>query len=213
MATDANFLQSLVPSFGGSGLIDLGITFIIGITVVILCGGFLFWQFKLRKRWNLKVEFRLPRDVAIIEREGKKEVVGSIKKEWGKGYFNAREGIVYIKRHKLAAVAMKPFNVKEALSGSNILTVIQVGIEDYRPVLEKSYLEVSDEKNNEQHALINAKIDTTESKAWKNNYERTRLNTYTISSFLREHGQVLAFGLIIIMIFIGFSIVISRIPG
>ena len=107
---------------------------------------------------------------------------------------------------------MKPFDVKRYLSNDNVLTVIQIGIEDYRPVLDESYIEVVDEKG-EEAALLRAKIDTTEGKSWANSYERERKSTYTIMNWVQQHGTLLAMGLVIMMIFIGFAIVIQRLPS
>jgi len=206
------FLSRLMPKMGGGGMIDLIVSILLGSTALLLCGGFLWWFFKKRKSWNIKVEFRLPRHVQEIGYDdGSKRIIGTIKKEWGKGYYNANEGIVYLKRKGVKPTAMKPFNVKEFLSDNNILTVIQVGIEDYRPVLEDSYLEVTDLKSGNPSVLLDVKIDTSESKAWKNSYERERKATFTISSFLREHGQLLGFGFILICVFVGFAIVLGKI--
>jgi len=210
MGTGSEFLGKIVPS--GGGLMGILVPILIGTIVLGLCAFFLYFWLKKKKHWNLKVEFRLPRNLQVItDKNGREVVRGTIKKEWGKGYYNSKQGVVYIKRKKVPEITMKPFNVKEFLSDNNILTVLQVGVEDYRPVLEDSYLEVKDYDTGEEAALINAKIDTSESKAWKNSYERERMATYTIGGFLREHGQLIGFGFILISIFVGFAIVYSKI--
>lgn len=205
-------MSRIVPDFGGgSGFVSLTISILIGVISLGIAMGVLWWFIKRKKHWNIKVEFRLPRNLRIEKENGHEKVTGTIKKEWGKGYYNAKEGVVYVKRKKNPAVSMKPFNIKEFLSDSNILTVLQVGIEDYRPVLEDSYLEVIDYDTGEEGALIKAKIDTSESKSWKNSYERERKATYTIMGFLSEHGQLIGFGFILLAIFVGFAIVYSKI--
>lgn len=212
MASGSDFMSRIVPDFGGgSGFVSLTISILIGVISLGIAMGVLWWFIKRKKHWNIKVEFRLPRNLRIEKENGHEKVTGTIKKEWGKGYYNAKEGVVYVKRKKNPAVSMKPFNIKEFLSDSNILTVLQVGIEDYRPVLEDSYLEVIDYDTGEEGALIKAKIDTSESKSWKNSYERERKATYTIMGFLSEHGQLIGFGFILLAIFVGFAIVYSKI--
>ena len=213
MATGDDFLSKVVPQIGGGGgLIDMTLSITLGVLILLVCGGFVWYMLKKKMHWNLKVEFRLPRNIQIEQDDDGNEIIkGTIRKEWGKGYYNAREGVVYIKRKKNMAVAMKPFNVKEFLSDTNILTVIQVGIEDYRPVLEDSYLNVEDYASGEKGALIKAKIDTSESKSWKNSYERDRKATYTIMGWLSQHGQLMGFGFILLSIFVGFAIVYSKI--
>jgi len=212
MATDGGFLANILPNISGSGgLIDIALAIILGVLVLGVCAGGLYWWIKKRKSWNLKVEFRLPRNIrSEINEDGIEIITGTIKKEWGKGYYNAKGGVVYVKRNKNQAVPMKPFNVKEILSDNNILTVIQVGIEDYRPVLEDSYLNVEDYETQEVCALIKAKIDTSESKSWKSSYERERKATFTLSSWMAQHGQLIGFGFIIMSIFVGFAVLYSK---
>jgi len=215
---------------GGSDLLMIVVYILLGTIGMCLAGLFAWWMIAKRKKWNLDVEFRLPRDINQTEdKDGNIRVNGTIIKEWGKGYYNAKKGVVFVKRKGKPAVAMKPFNIKEFLSGKrNILTVIQVGIEDYRPILEQSYLEVmdnepiKDEKGEvkldesgepmyQTGALIHAKIDTSESRSWKNSFERESKATYTIMGFLSQHGQLFGFGFILISIFVGFAIMYGRI--
>jgi len=212
MGSGGDFIGRLTPNFGGGGFMGIVVPILIGTVILFFCGLFIWWMVKRRIAWNLKVEFRLPRNLQIqTDEDGNEKLVGTINKEWGKGYYNAKQGVVFVKRKKKTAIPMKPFNIKEFLSGNNILTVIQVGIEDYRPVLEDSYLEVEDYDTGEKGALIKTKIDTSESKAWRNSYERERKSTYTIMGWLHEHGQLLGFGFILISIFVGFAIVYGKI--
>ena len=187
-----NFLNNVLSIFIG----------IIALCVVI----FIVWWFARKKvKWNMKVEFRIPRDVREVEGE----VRGTITKEWGKGYYNAKRGVVLVKRRGKKPVPMKPFDVKKFLSAGNILTVMQVGAEDYKPVFEESYLEAEDDEGNEG-ALIQVKIDTSESRSWKNSFEREAKATYSIANFLALHGDKLVWGLVVLIVLIGQAIVITR---
>lgn len=209
MAEDS-FVAAITPNIAGGGFLDMVMWITLGSVVLLLVGGFLYYMIKRKKNYNLKVEFRLPRDVTYTYNErGERVVRGSIAKEWGKGFYDAKKGCVWLKRKGVRDVPMKPFNLKEYLSGK-ILTVIQIGIEDYRPIKEDSYLNVRD-INGSEHALINAKIDTTESKSWRNQFERQMKDAFTISSWMREHGQLVGFGFILMSIFVGFAIVYGRI--
>lgn len=193
--------------FGGSGLMDVVLAIFLGITAVGIIVGFFWFILVKRKNWNIKVEFRIPRDVREME-DGR--IKGTINKEWGKGYYNYRSGVVYVKRKGKKPVPMKPFDIKRYLSGSSILTVTQVGIDDYRPVLDDSYLEVIDDKTGEEAVLIKIKTDTSGAKSWRNQFERDSKATYNIMSFLQQHGEKLIWGLIILIILIGQAIVITR---
>jgi hypothetical protein len=197
---------------GGGSMMQNMIMIVVGSAVLMVCGFGLWWFLKKRKSWNIKIEFKIPRNVRKVRtKEGTIKVLGTLNKEWGKGYYNAKQGVVYIKRKGKKAVAMKPFDIKQYLSDTNILTVVQVGIEDYRPVLDESYIEIKDPLNGDA-ALIQTKIDTSESKSWKNSFEREAKAAYSIKNWISEHGGLVAMGLVLLMNLIGFSIVIARMP-
>lgn len=208
-------LGSMFSSFtgGSSGMIQSAVIMLVGALVLVMCVGGLLWFFKKRKQYNLRLEIKIPRNIKrVMDNEGNEEVYGTLNKEWGKGFYDAKKGVVFIKRKGKKPVAMKPFDVKRFLSTGNILTIMQVGIEDYRPVLDESYIEVEDSETGEQGALIRAKIDTSESKSWKNSFEREAKLTYSIKNWIAEHGALVAMGIVLLMNLIGFSIVIARMP-
>lgn len=198
--------------FGGGFMASL--VYIILGTVVLACCGFGVWYVTYRKKnWNIKVEFKIPRNIRRVRsRDGSVRIFGSLSKEWGKGFYDGKRGVVFVKRKGKKPVPMKPFDIKRYLSEDGILTVMQVGIEDYRPVLDESYIEVVDDKNGEEAALLRTKIDTSESKSWRNSYERERKNTYTIKNWMQEHGQIVAIGLVVMLVLVGFGILWTRIP-
>lgn len=231
---DANALLDKIPLNLGSagGIADLLLAVIIGFFGLILVFYILWFMIKKKMQWNLKVEFKIPRDMVTLKDENGKDIIrGSIRKEWGKGFYDAKRGVVFIKRPGKGrkAVPMKPFNIKEYLSGKqSILTVIQVGIEDYRPVLDDSYIEATsteplrdedgdilvDEKGREVYekaALINAKIDISESKSWRNTFEREAKATYAVGNFLQKYQQYIGFAILFFSIFLGFSVIYSKI--
>jgi hypothetical protein len=199
-------------NFGGGGMIMNIIVIGIGAAILSVCGFGLWFWIKKKKHWNIKIEFKIPRNIRKIKmRDGTIKVTGTLNKEWGKGLYDATRGCVYVQRKGKKPVSMKPFDVKQYLSSGNILTVIQTGIEDYRPVRDESYIELVDERGRGS-ALVEAIIDTSESKSWKNTFEREAKMAYTIKNWLQEHGALVAMGLVLFMNLIGFAIVISRMP-
>jgi len=197
---------------GGGGMVGDALYILVGAILLSVCGGGLWWFIKKRKQYNIKVEFKIPRNIRRVRTSTGQKIIGTLNKEWGKGYYNAKQGVVFIKRKGKKAVPMKPFDIKTYLSAGNILTVVQIGIEDYRPVLDESYIELIDTKTGEEAALFQAKIDTSESKSWKNSFEREAKMTYSIKNWISEHGGLVAMGLVLMMNLIGFAIVISRLP-
>lgn len=213
MASIGNLFGSLGYNFGGGSFMNIVISLIVGMFVLIICGGGLWWWFKKKKKWNIQVEFKIPRNIkGIRNRDGTIRVIGTLNKEWGKGFYDPDKGVVFVKRKGKKGVPMKPFDVKRYLSNGNILTVLQTGIEDYRPVLDDSYIEVIDIHTKEEGALIKVLIDTSESKSWKNTFERESKMAYSIKNWVAEHGALVAMGLVLLMNLVGFAIVISRMP-
>ena len=205
-------ITSKLPFIGGEGGGSNIIYLLIGFAVLLICGFALWWFLKKRKTWNIKVEFKIPRNIKKVRtKEGTIKIIGTLNKEWGKGFYDAKKGSVFIKRKGKKAVAMKPFDVKQYLSTGNILTVVQTGIEDYRPIRDESYIELKDIDGGEG-ALVQAVIDTSESKSWKNTFEREAKMTYSIKNWIAEHGALVAMGLVLLMNLVGFSIVIARMP-
>ncbi len=193
--------------FGGGGILGVIISIFIGLLALSIVIGIAWFFIKKKRNWNIRVEFKIPRD---IRQDDEGNVKGTISKEWGIGHYDSRRGVVFIKRKKRKAVPMKPFDIKRYLSAESILTVIQVGIEDYRPVLDESYLEVIDDETGEEGALLRAHIDTSEGKSWRSSFERDSKSTYTISSFLSMHGDKLIWGLVLLIVLIGQAIVIGK---
>jgi len=193
--------------FGGSGIINVIGAIVIGLTALGVIVGFIWFFAVKRKNWNIKVNIKIPRDIRQLK-DG--HIIGTINKERGKGYYNPRQGVVYIKRKGKKPIPMKPFDIKRYLSASSELDVIQVGLEDYRPVLDESYLELVDDVTGEEAVLLKIKTDISGSRSWRNQFERDSKATYSIMSFLQQHGDKLIWGLIIMIILVGQAIVITR---
>lgn len=185
--------------FGGS-ILTLFVYMFLGLLIMLIIGGSFAYFIVKKKRWFIKVEFKIPRSDGRI-----------MNAEWGKGTYNAKKGVVFVKRKGKKQVPMKPFDVKRYLQGNDLLTVVQLGIEDYRPVLPESFIEMYDDKTGEEAAYLKVKIDTSESKAWKQSFERDAKNAYSIASILQQYAQYIGFGILFFMIFVGFAVLWGRI--
>lgn len=202
--------------------------FIVIIAVVIL-GGLIWWSF-MRIRWNLKVEIKLPRSDGRL-----------INGEWGKGFYDSRKGCVYIKRpgRYSKKVPIKIFDVKRYLQGTDLLTVIQLSADDYRPVLNNSYTEheceyidetdpklddngnpILDEEGKPMYntkimkeAIMNIKTETGKNKAWRAAFEEAAINAFTIKSIFRQYQAPIAIGIVVICCFIGFSVLWTKLSS
>ncbi len=227
MAEMGDIVNSIGPS--SQTVVWTTIWIFIGIFAIIGIGLFIYWGIK-RKRWNLKVEIKLTRNDAKITQA-----------EWGKGFYDSKRGVVMIKRpHKGSrAIAMKIFDVRRYMQGADLITVIQVGPEDYRPVLNDSWTEhnvtyidetspVKDEDGNlimdaegkqifetkeVKESIMNIKTDTGKNKAWRAAWEEAAKNAYTISSFLKQYQAPISIGIVVVCCFIGFAILWTKLSS
>ncbi len=186
--------------FGLSGIMGLVITIGFGLAVVGSVGGFAWYMLYKRKQYNLLVEIKIPRSDGRL-----------VDAEWGKAAYSVKRGVVHIKRKGKKPIPMKPFDVKKYLQGSKVLTVVQIGAEQYLPVLQESFLEMEDDITGERAALMTTKIDLSESKAWRNSFERESKSAYTIGSLLKQYLPYIGFGIILFMNFVGFAILYTKV--
>lgn len=204
---------SLVPKaqsfFSGTGqiLLYLGLGVIILIMLAIIIAIFYF-----RKRWNLDVEFKLTRNDGRITNA-----------EWGKGYYDSKKGVVYVRRPTMGrfskGIAIKIFDIRRYIQGDRIITVLQVGPEDFRPVLNDSWTEhvctYTDDKTGEvkevKESILNIKVDSGLNKAWKTAWDAAAKNAYSIRSFFSQFQTPIAIGIVIICCFVGFAVLWTKV--
>ncbi len=202
-------VQGAIPSGSVVGLIFL--LLIIGTIALIVVGGFGFiiWN---KKRWNLKVEIKLPRSNGTI-----------VNGEWGKGYFHAKRGVVYIKRPGKfqPKIPLKIFDPKRYLQGTNLITVIQLSPTDYRPVLPKSFLEYDLEYTDTEtgkvttykESVLNIKCDTGHSKAWQVAFDAAAKRAYSLQSFMQQFQTPIAIAVVVVAVFVGIAALWSQMPS
>ena len=209
MAEIGDMIEGIIPSGSVFGLIMLMIG--IGLVVLLIVGGFGFLMWN-KKRWNLKVEIKLPRSNGTI-----------VNGEWGKGYFHTKRGVVYIRRPGKfqPKVPLKIFDPKRYLQGSDLITVVQLSPSDYRPVLPKSFLEYEVDYENEEtgevttvrESVLNIKCDTGHSKAWQVAFEAAAKKAYSLQSFMQQFQTPIAIAIVVIAVFVGIAALWTQLPG
>lgn len=198
-----------ITSGSGNTLYVVAVIVFIGGAALLLAvgGGVMLW---MRKRWTLKVEIKLPRSDGKI-----------ISSEWGKGYYNAKRGVVFIKRPGLrgSTYPIKIFDVRKYLQGTDTFTVIQLAPDEYRPVLMESYL-THDRKYIDKdtgkvtimkEAIINIQVDHGKNKAWKTAFQEASKQAYSLSSFFQQFQTPIAIAIVLVSVFTGFSILWTKI--
>ena len=85
-------------SAGGNFMSNI-VYILVGFVILIFCAGGLWWFFKKRKQYNIKVEFKIPRNIKQVKyKDGSIRIIGTLNKEWGKGFYDAKKGVVYVKK-------------------------------------------------------------------------------------------------------------------
>lgn len=200
--------SSYVPSGSVVGLIV--IMFVIGLVVLIVFGFIAFIIYN-KRRWHLNVEIKLPRSNGQI-----------VEAEWGKGYFNPKRGVVYIKRPGWTsrAIPLKIFDPKRYLQGKDLITVIQITPTDYRPVLPISFLEhevkYKDKKTGkviiQKESVLNIECDTGHSKAWQESFDAAARTAYTFKSFFKQFEVPISIAIVLIAVFVGITALWTQMP-
>lgn len=201
-------ISGAIPSGGTVGMIALLI--VIGLATLIIVG-VAGWFIYNKKRWNLKVEIKLPRSDGKI-----------INGEWGKGYFNSKQGVVYIKRPGFGQpkIPLKIFDPKRYLQGHDLITVVQLSPVDYRPVLPKSYLEYEikhiDDKTGKEslqkETVMQMECDTGASKAWVTAFEAASKKAYSLQSFMQQFQTPIAVAIVLVAVFVGIAALWTQLP-
>jgi len=203
MGSMDGLLSSVGIGGGNTSMMGIFVAIAFGVCMLILVGC-IGWYFYKRSLWNLKVEFKFMRSNGTL-----------ITAEWGKGMLDSNRGVVYLKRagRGKKKIAMAPFDIKRYLQGSEILSVIQVGLEQYFPIMPDSYLQMVDDQTGEEAVLMKHKVDLTQSKSWKNQFERESKQAYTIMGLLQQYAQFIGIGIVLMMNFVGFAILYMKVAG
>lgn len=182
-------------------LITWGIWGLIGLIIIIGLGVTLYLVLR-KKKWNLKVEVKIPRSDGLL-----------INREKAKGHYDVKKGLVSIKRKGVKASEMKPFDVKEYLQGTNFLETIQIGPDDYIPSLPRSYnkLKVKNKDGISEVALMDIYTDLGERKQWAFYSSKNAKNRFTLAGFLEKYKWAIETAIILFAIFIGFAALWSKV--
>jgi len=201
-------LTRYIPSGSAVGLIVMML--VVGLVVIIIFG-FIALIIYNKRRWHLNVEIKLPRSNDQF-----------VEAEWGKGYFNPKRGVVYIKRPGFAskAIPLKIFDPKRYLQGKNLITVIQITPTDYRPVLPSSFLhhevKYKDKETGkvitQRESVLNIECDTGHSKAWQESFDAAARTAYTFKSFFKQFEVPISIAIVVVAVFIGITALWTQMP-
>lgn len=204
---------TLVPKAQGffTGGLSIILYVILGFIILLMLAGIIAF-FYFRKRWNLDVEFKLTRSDGRMTNA-----------EWGKGHYDSKKGVVFVRRPTMGrfsrGVPVKIFDIRRYIQGTSIITMLQVGPEDFRPVINDSWSEHivtykddnTGEVQNVKEGILNIKVDSGLNKAWKSSWDAAAKNAYSIRSILQQFQTPIAIGIVVICCFVGFAILWSKV--
>lgn len=208
-----DFVKSITDTVGGQfGNAGSWLWWVLGafiITVIsLIILGFAIYIWWNKKKWSLKVEIKLPRSDGRI-----------INGEWGKGYFDAKRGVVFVKRKGVKGkIPVKVFDIKEYIQGTNLLTVIQLSPLDMRPVLNHSYTNrlvgyetIEGKRTPVYDSIMNIKVDNGDNRAWFDSWSSGSKKAFSIQNILNQFQTPIAIAIVLVSCFIGFAILWTRI--
>jgi len=178
--------------------------FAIGFIVLLVVVGAIIFSVVLykRKKWNLRLEIKLPRSDGRL-----------ILSDKAKGFWDAQNGWIVVKRKGYKKVVTHPIDPKKWLKGRNFATLIQIGPEDFIIASENSYAVVKDEATGEELALMDIIADVGKRKTWKNYTERTSKKAFTLIGWLEDHWRAVELAIVIFCMFLGFAVLWMRMPS
>jgi hypothetical protein len=193
----------MVQNFGEtiSGVVMGGIPVLVIGTVVILliclAIGVSIFLYK-RKKWNLIGDAVLLRSNLNDQYEDKV-----------KGYWDAENGWIVLKRKGYRKTHTRPFDPKVWLTGRNRFKVIQTGPEEF-VIARVEWSLIKDSETGELKHISTVIADVGKRKTWKNYTERMGKKTFTLRSWAENHQFAIALSIVIFCIFLGFSILWMR---
>ena len=190
--TIAGYTLSSVKVIGIAAIVIVAIVAAIVISIVMY----------KKKKWNLRLEIKLPRSDGRL-----------ILSDKAKGHWDAENGWIVIKRRGYRKVPTHPIDPKKWLKGRNFATLIQVGPEDFIVVDENTYTILVDEATGEEMAIMKIIADVGKRKTWKNYTERMGKKAFTLRGWAEQHQLAITLAIVIFVIFLGFAILWMRMPS
>lgn len=209
------FVSKANPFGGGLGGMNM-FWIVAGLLAFVIVAGTIMIVIRNKFRWNIKVNFKLPRGVVSL-REGEKidisNIQGTILHEVGKAYYDSKMGVVWLKRKWKKKVPMKPFNLSKYLQGTNVIDVVQVGVNEFLPIYPQSFLLFEDDETGEDFTILDLKTDHSQDNAWAIEFERSTKNAYSVSSALEAllKSPIFLVGLVIFLWGIQFLLLYTKI--
>jgi hypothetical protein len=210
---NTDFVKSITDTIGGQfGNAGSWLWWVVGAFILVVFGlivlGIAIWIWYDKKKWNLKVEIKLPRSDGKI-----------INGEWGKGCFDAKRGVVFVKRKGVKGkIPVKVFDIKKYVQGVNLLTVIQLSPIDMRPIQNYSYTNhvvgteiINGKKELIYDSIMNIKVDHGDNRAWLDSFYSASKKAFSIQNMLNQFQTPIAIAIVLISCFIGFAILWTRV--
>jgi hypothetical protein len=195
----ANDFGTTVSGFVTTGVPILVIGFVVILVIALAIGLSVF--FYKRKKWNLS-------GTAVLLRNNLNEQF----EDKCKGYWDAENGWIVLKRKGYRPVHTRPFDPKIWLVGRNKFTVVQVGPEDFI-ISRVDFRKVKDFESAEEVFIADIVADVGKRKTWKNYTERMGKNTFTLRGWAEKHQFAIALSIVMFSMFIGFTILWMKMPS
>jgi len=193
----ANFGSSFGGNVGGiiGGVTQVGFW---GLIVVLAVTGMFFitrWN-KNRKSFNIPVTIFIPRSDNTTS-----DIIRAVG-----GYFKSKPvgGITSfrLKRKGLGVIELPPPQSRYLMGFNRELFLVQKGMDDFEPILPKSFSYVKEEGTDREVAVINLKAVNQDATAWKFDNETNAKQRFTFHSFWEKYKDFIQITIFIFIVFI-----------
>jgi len=195
------FGEGIGGSLGGIASSLMNILFWGAIVIAILVALFFFARWwKNRKSYNVPVTIFIPRSDNTTA-----DVIHAVG-----GYFKSKPvgGITTfrLKRKGVGVVELPPPPSRYLMGYNHELFLVQKGMDDFEPVLPKSFNFVTVEGSNQRLAVVDLKCINQDATAWKFDNEENAKQRFTIHSFWEKYKDFIQMTIFIFIVFIAMYI-------
>lgn len=182
----------------GSIVGGIGTVLFYGLGIILLLVGvFMFAKwYKGKKSYNIPVTIFIPRSDNTTA-----DVVRGVG-----GFFKSAPvgGIVSfrLKRKGVGVIEMPPVPSKYLMGYNRELFLVQKGMDDFEPVLPKSFSYITEEESGKQVAVINLRAINQDATAWKFDNETHAKQRFTFHSFWEKYKDFIQITIFIFIVFI-----------
>ena len=167
------------------------------LSILIIVGVFIFSRkFKEKKSYNIPCRIYIPRSDNTTA-----DVIDAVG-----GYFKTLPvggvTVFRLKRKGVGVVEMSPPSSRYLMGYNRNLHLVQKGMDDFEPVMPKSFSFVTEEGTGRKLAVVNLRCINQDATAWKFDNEQNAKQRFTFHNFWEKYKDMIQITIFIFIVFI-----------